>query len=72
MLTLQEILKASRMLEQTGEPRPGYLHDGADNLEGQGTVAQGALVSDGEDMPVTITLGYEIDEENGDLRIVQK
>ena len=72
MLTLQEILKAGRMLEQTGEPRPGYLHDGADNFEGQGVVAQGAMVSKDNDQTVSITLDYEVDEENGDLRIVQK
>jgi hypothetical protein len=80
MLTLNDILKVSRLLDQTGEPRPGFLHDEADNLEGQGTEIQpGALPSPSpsnsghvEDIVVSVVLDYESDPKTGDIRIVQR
>src|SRR5665648_95849 len=34
VLTEEYVEKVERLLEQTGAHRPGYLHDGPDNVEG--------------------------------------
>lgn len=81
MLTLKHILKVGRLLDETGEPRPGFLHDEADNLEGQGSAVEpGALTSPtsvrseftGEVKSVEVSLDYEEDPKTGDIRIVQR
>jgi len=82
MLSLKHILKVGRLLEQSGEPRPGFLHDEVDNFEGQGTSVQpGALTSttkvacgreQGQMKSLTVSLDYEIDRKTGDVRIVQR
>ncbi len=82
MLSLKDILKVGRLLDQTGEPRPGFLHDGTDNLEGQGkSVQTGAqLINTGSAEPedgvetksVKLSLEYEEDPKTGEVRVVQR
>lgn len=76
MLTRKYILRVARLLDQTGEPRPGYDEEIA-NLKGSnplldfsncninGTKAQGATM-------VNICLSYDLDPESGDVRIVKQ
>jgi hypothetical protein len=82
MLSLNDILRVGRLLDQTGEPRPGFLHDETDNLEGQGTSFElGAIPSraavpgcnsKAAEKSVHVTLDYEEDPNTGDFRIVQR
>ncbi len=81
MLSLKHILKVGRLFDQTGEPRPGFLHDEVDNLEGQGIAVQpgaltsaekGRLVGTSETKSVRVSLDYVEDLKTGDVRIVQR
>lgn len=81
MLSLKHILKVGRLLDETGEPRPGFLHDETDNLEGQGSAVElGPIIPPaplqreftGEVKSVRVSLDYEEDPETGDVRIVQR
>ena len=82
MLTLEYILKVARLLDQTGEPRAGFLLDEASNIEGyhsQGdagvlTVPNEAerISAIGDEDVIALDLAYEVDEQTGDLRLVQK
>ncbi len=76
MLTRKYILRVARLLDQTGEPRPGYDEEIA-NLKGSnpllefsngninGTKAQSAAM-------VNICLSYDQDPATGDVRIVKR
>ena len=82
MLSVKRILKVERLLKQTGEPRPGYLHDETDNFEGQATLSQSCdlstrtqdLENEKHDKPkcISVTLEYEVDSITKDVRIVKK
>lgn len=81
MLPLKYVLKVARLMDQTGEPRPGFLHDERDNLIGENPAVEGSALRDGgaghsgqqgTDDLVEVSLGYEVDSRTGDLRIVQK
>ena len=77
MLTLKQIQKISRLLDQTGETRPGYLHDGTDNLEGcAGTeVREARTRSIPETGSPSFAIGmtsYVFDESTGDMRLILK
>ena len=83
MLTLEYVLKIARLLDQTGEPRPGYLHDEQSNLEGYGissedltdlSAADGDSSEEGDngDDSISVSLDYEVDPKSGYLRIIQK
>lgn len=79
MLTARYVLGIGKMLDQTGEPRPGFLHAGKDNLEGA-NVGSGKSVVAGKKprkksqkkSAVKLRLEYEEDPVTGDLRIVQR
>lgn len=75
MLTVKYVLKVGKLLDQTGEPRPGFLHDDKNNFEGAAT-NQGALIAsfaeDVQPLSVNVNLEYAEDSETGDVRIVQK
>jgi hypothetical protein len=82
MLPLDYILKVGRLLDQTGESRPGFLHDEKANLEGNGSGAESCplVVCEGRpagaqkerEKTVTVLLEYSEDSTTGDVRIVQK
>jgi hypothetical protein len=80
MLSIEDILKVGRLFDQTGEPRPGFLHDETDNFEGQSTAIQPAALNAarktsprlGPTRSVNVLLEYEEDAKTGDVRIVQK
>lgn len=82
MLPLEDILKVAKLLDQTGESRPGFLHDEKANLEGNGSGAESCMLSVGEghtaaahkrcEKAITVTLEYSEDPTTGDVRIVQK
>ena len=83
MLTVKQILKIGRLLDQTGEPRPGFLHDDTDNFEGQGSALEhGAIpncasvplqaANSGSEKSVKITLEYQLDETTGDVRLIAR
>lgn len=78
MLTRKFILKVTRLLDQTGEPRPGFLHDGSSNLGGQGTspelhtVKKARKEKSGGGRCVTVRLSYETDSVTDEPRLVQK
>ena len=74
MLTIKQIRKISRLLEQTGESRPGFLHDGADNLEGPAlcnTFIRDLPATSPNEVSCRIQgTEYIVDNETGDLRLV--
>ena len=82
MLTVKQILKIGRLLDQTGEPRPGFLHDDTDNFEGQGSALEHGAIPNCASAPrdanswaeksVRITLEYQLDETTGDVRLIAK
>ncbi len=82
MLTREYILKVARLLDQTGEPRPGFLHDEKPNLEGQGSAVESPALEERsaaktkkrgkKGIRIKLTLDYEEDPKSGDVRIVQR
>lgn len=81
MLTLNYVLKVARLLDQTGEPRPGFLHDEKANLRGQDagrandyadSVEADARDQGGARTGTNVVLEYEEDPLTGDVRIVQR
>ena len=82
MLPLKYVLKVARLMDQAGEPRPGFLHDERDNLEGESPTVEGSALQEHgrghrnrktkDEISVDVSLAYEVDSRTGDLRIVQK
>ena len=82
MLPLKYVLKVARLMDQTGEPRPGFLHDERDNLQGESPAVEGSALHEHgrgrrnrkikDEISVDVSLAYEVDSRTGDLRIVQK
>lgn len=79
MLTAKYISKVARLLDQTGEPRPGFLHDGTANLSGESAISESVLAPKRKrakqkkrSKSISITLVYEEDPRTGEPRLVQK
>ena len=78
MLSLPFILEVARLLDQTGEPRPGFLHDEKANLEGQlapselGVCSMSRLVSLRPTNVIRVAFEYVVDPKTGGLRIQRK
>lgn len=84
MLTRKYVRKVARLLDQTGEPRPGFLRDEKANLEGLGSAVESPALQHGnarstkktagkkKTKAIRIKLDYEEDSECGDLRIVKR
>jgi hypothetical protein len=74
MLTLEQILKAARLMSQVGDPRPGYLRDDDSNLTGPTTTQRLSTNSPqasnggGEN---DISVVYEKDPNTGEVFVVQ-
>ena len=74
MNTLENILKIARLLDQTGESRPNYLHDEKPSLGGQHPKSSRSVLSakgKGGRGKRRIRLRYETDAATGDVRLVQ-
>lgn len=69
MLTKEQIVQVSRLLDQTGEPRPGFDRE-SDGFKGQHS--EKTRISSYSKKMVEIRLDYEKDPVSGDLRIVKK
>jgi hypothetical protein len=81
MLTDDYIFKVSALDEQTGEPPPGYLHDGDSGLDGQAAASEApALPQFGKKPKQTVQgsktyrliLERVVDPATGELRLSQK
>ncbi len=80
MLTLAYIMKVARLLDQTGEPRPGYLHDDKSNLAGQTVPIRDGILARKRSSrskharvkTTKIALEYDLDGKTGDLRLARK
>lgn len=77
MLTSNYINRAARLLDQVGELRPGYLHDGSSPLEGAvepchsvggGKCAQPAT----KKKFVRVNVTFQVDSSTGEVRAVRK
>ncbi|OGS73791.1 MAG: hypothetical protein A3F91_15830 [Flavobacteria bacterium RIFCSPLOWO2_12_FULL_35_11] len=72
MLTREQILKVARLLDQTGEPRPGYDHE-TDDFKGH--VQHSSRSKNNSSCSqhiIKLRLDYEEDSESGDVRIVKR
>lgn len=70
MLTPTQIDEVARFLDQTGEPREGYLLDGPDGVSGPvcvDTAVTGVRGSSG----VTVRFQLEEDRDSGGLDLIQ-
>lgn len=76
VLTEDNVEKVERLLEQTGAPRPGYLRDGRDNVEGDFAPpplsARQHKAPDGAErrQPIRLSLHWEVDPETGDYDLI--
>jgi len=76
VLTEDYVEKVERLLEQTGAPRPGYLHDGPDNVEGnseQPTLSAHHPSTDtpAARRPIRLSLHWEEDPETGAYDLIR-
>jgi outer membrane protein assembly factor BamD (BamD/ComL family) len=80
MLTRKQILKVTRLLDQTGEARSGFLHDGQANLRGQNTsTARSAFPGvrprhkkTPAEKRVVVRLSYQSDPKTGEPRLTAR
>lgn len=81
MLTLSYVFKNARLLEQTGEPRPGFLVDGTAELKGQQATVElralsdasnAAASNDQSDLRVRVRFEYAEDQATGKICLIQK
>lgn len=77
MLTQSYINKISRLMDQVGELRPGFLHDGATPLEGSaepcsstGRNRRAKRNANGKTVQVNVV--FETDKSTGEIRTVLK
>jgi len=80
MLTRKQIKKASRLQQQVGELRPGYLKDGTSNFEGPASTKHSSCAlpksksrgkTGGRSAKVKVLLAFQEDPNTGEIRIVQ-
>jgi hypothetical protein len=75
MLTLEQILKAARLMSQVGDPRPGYLRDDDSNLIGpiptQRSFTNTPQMTNGA-QEIDLTVEYEKDPNTGEVFVVQR
>lgn len=73
MLTEDYIEKVVTLMDQTGEPRPGYLHDEQDNFEG--AIASSCISArengSGYARGVRVAFRYEV-SDSGAITLVQE
>lgn len=83
MLTLEQILKAARLMSQVGEPRPGYLRDEDSCLTGptptervstadQSSHEHARTPKAERDQKTEIFVEYEKDPDTGEVFVVQR
>ncbi len=77
MLTKEYVLKVARLLDQTGEPRPGYDDENA-NLKGQSPYPytdakyRNSKTASKSKHLLKLKLEYEDDKITGDVRLVKR
>ena len=74
MLTLEQILKAARLMSQVGDPRPGYLGDDDSNLTGPPPTQRmptNTPQAANSIQASEITVVYEKDPASGEVFVVQ-
>lgn len=80
MLTLEDVLKVARLIDQCGEPTPGFLVDGTANLEAHCSLGDHSVLAESPALgtpasttgTVRLRLEYEADDITGDVRIARK
>jgi hypothetical protein len=82
MLTRSQIRKASRLMSQVGESRPGFLRDNVAAAEGPAPLRQAASRQPRAKSrsakkkltgkKITVKLVFEEDSETGEMRMVRK
>jgi len=81
MLTADYIFKVAALDDQTGEPPPGYLHDGDSALDGQSAASDAPALPEQGAAPsrarakgnsYRLVLERRIDSKTGEPRLVQK
>lgn len=76
MLTRREINKVARLMDQVGELRPGFLHDGASNLEGAVEPCHPVAANTKSKRPkrnvVRMRVVFETDPATGEVRVIRR